>query len=145
MQAWVQSLAPGGLLVLSEHANNNSAMSSLRAAQGYLQELMDLGQVASVCMTDKVVVDNCAYICSTLVCRASHVSEQHISCPTLVPGLLCTVHEFDVMQGQAVQTERILLEFNLPPFQASALHKQPGVYNIVIPVQSYCLSPPLFQ
>jgi hypothetical protein len=117
-------------------------MNSLRAAQGYIQELKDWGQVASVRMIDMAVVDNCAYICSTLLCQASHVRDQQITCPTLVPGLLCKVHEFDVVQGQEVQTERVLLEFNLPPGQKSAINHNPGTYNVVLPVKIYCLSPP---
>ena len=133
----MQSLAPGGLLVCSEHANNPAVMNSLRAAQGYIQELKDWGQVASVRMIDMAVVDNCAYICSTLLCQASHVRDQQITCPTLVPGLPIQVHEFVVVQGKDVKTERVLLEFNLPPGQQSALHNKPGAYNVVLPVKIY--------
>jgi len=50
VQAWMQSLAPGGVLVCSEHANNPAAMNSLRAAQEYIQELKGWGQVGSVRM-----------------------------------------------------------------------------------------------
>ncbi len=137
VQAWVQSLAPGGFLVCSEHANNPAAMNSLRAAQAYIQELTDWGQVESVHMIEDTVVDNCAYICSTLVCRANQIEGQEITCPTLVLGLPIQVHKFAVVQGQEVQTKHVLLEFNLPPGQKSALNNIPGAYNVVLPVKIY--------
>ena len=126
VQAWMQSLAPGGVLVCSEHANNPAAMNSLRAAQRYIQELKGWGQVGSVRMIESAVVDKCAYVCSTLVCRANQIEGQEITCPTLVLGLPIQV-----------QTKHVLLEFNLPPGQKSALNDKPGAYNVVLPVKIY--------
>jgi hypothetical protein len=134
VQAWMQSLSPSGLLVCSEHAKNAVAMNCLRAAEGYLQQLQDFGQVTSVEMIYGAVIDYCPYACWTLECSASGVRGQKISLPTLVHGLAMKVHEFNVEEGCAVKTGRVLVEFKLPPGQKSALHKTPGIYNIVVQI-----------
>ena len=134
MQAWIQSLSPSGLLVCSEHANNAVAMNCLRAAERFLQQLQDFGQVTSVEMIYGAVIDSCPYACSTLVCCASVVRGQTISLPTLVHGLTMNVHEFNVEEGCAVKTGRVLVTLKLPPGQKSALHAAPGIYNITVQI-----------